>query len=138
MDESGQTEFLGGMNEMKKLKLPKLQPFDIDEALAKKDFDKYFDENYNKLIPSYDFDVCGLFVVANIDGDLDYISDEYSFYMYAFVSNTSFDDNAIAKTCNFYFDTFAQWKKAVKDMDKALIQVYKNWVKSLYEEDKND
>ena len=112
---------------MKKLILPRLLKINsICEPAARGNFDKYFDERYDDLIPEFDFDV----PCFDLKVDLD-ICDE-GYYMYAFISTTRYLDDAIVQSADYNFKTYSQYKQALKKMTKDLIQKWKEWVSSLY------
>ena len=129
-------EFLEKKNRsfiMKKLKLPKLiENRDLPKTMNKKKFEEILDENHYNFVPEFSFDINELSVI----GQLDY-SDKGN-HVYAYIcyndSATEYYDYAIVKTDDIYFNTYAEWKKAVKILEKQLIQRWKEWIGSLYQE----
>lgn len=115
---------------MRKLKLPRLvENPDLPKTMTQKEFDEMMEEQQYKLIPEICFDVGNLFC----DTDIDWCDNGY--YVYAYIlSLRSYYDYAVVKTDDFFFKTYAQYKKAVKDMMTQLVKRWKDWVHRLYEE----
>lgn len=117
---------------MRKLIIPKIHLQNIDEEEARRDFDSYFDDHFDDLIPYFSF-IDHFNVIAGADPVFD-DENQDGYYIYAFISPTNFLDDAIVQTKDYCFHTYTQYKRAVKEMYKELINLYKEWVNGLYEE----
>lgn len=122
----------GGVREMemKKLILPELkQNNDLPDKMSQKEFEEMLDERHFKFVPEFEFEADGLSLIPATDYD------NKGEYMYAYIvgGEATYYDNALVKTDDFHFRTYAGWKKAVKDMTAQLIKRWKEWVRGLYE-----
>ena len=117
---------------MKELKIPKLiENTDLPERMSQKMFNDTLEYDCYELEPDFSFDVLNLTAI----GSLDYGSKGYRLYAYICYNDsaTTYYDYAIVKTDDFYFKTYAEWKKALKDMSKQLGERWKAWVENLYQ-----
>lgn len=115
---------------MKKIKVPKLLAnTDLPEKMAQKEFEEMLKDNWAELVPHFAFDVEGLNLHIAFDRDDD------SSYLYAYIcgGGAKYYDYAIVKTDDIYFSTYAQWKQAIKTLEKQLVSRWKDWVSCLYE-----
>lgn len=119
---------------MKELKIPKLiENTDLPEEMSQRKFNKMLEDEYYKFEPDFSFDVKELVAI----GSIDYCSKGVRLYSYICYnnSNTAYYDYAIVKTDDFYFKTYADYKKAVKEMSDQLVERWKAWVEGLYQID---
>lgn len=119
---------------MKELKIPKLiGNTDLPEEMSQRKFNKMLEDGYYELTPLFTFDVQELAVVSYIDNC------KNGNYVYAYICYNSFAteyyDYAIVKTDDFYFKTYADYKKVVKEMSDQLVERWKTWVEGLYQID---
>ena len=108
---------------MKRLIMPRMLPFN-------KDFDEYIEEIWDKVIPSFEFDVAGLYARADADTD-----GQGKYFCYAYISMTRYLDEAIVETENFYFSNYQEWQIAVKACEKRLQEKWREWVNDLWRDD---
>lgn len=114
---------------MRKLKVPILvENADLPETMTQREFEICFDKAHYEFVPKFEFLVEGFRIIA----DVDYSANDY--YLYAFIGPSKYYDNALVKTDDFHFRTYAGWKKAVKAMAAQLVKRWKAWVRALYEE----
>ena len=114
---------------MKKLKTPLLvENQDLPKEMTQRQFEEMMANNNYKFIPDFTFNVKGLFVIGATG------TSDKGDYLYAFIygEGAEYYDCAIVKTEDFYFKTYKQWKKAIKDMAKQLTTRWKKWVVDLY------
>lgn len=114
---------------MSKLNVPKLiKNEELPQKITQSEFNNLMENDSTMFVPEFSFDVGGLCLCCDIDNccDGDYV------YAYICGEGAEYIDYAIVKTDDFYFNTYGQYKKAVKDMSTQLTQRWKEWVKSLY------
>ena len=117
---------------MRKLKVPVLvENADLPETMKQREFEICFDKAHYEFVPEFEFDADGLSLISSIDNDDD------GEYVYAYIvgGEDRYYENALVKTDDFHFRTYAGWKKAVKDMTVQLIKRWKEWVRGLYMEE---
>lgn len=116
---------------MKKLKVPQLiENSELPKKMSQKEFEEMLVYNWIELIPEFTFDVEGLNLHTDLDGE------DNSNFLYAYIScegAADYYDYAIVKTDDIYFSTYAKYKKAVKTLAKQLTRRWKEWVSALYE-----
>lgn len=116
---------------MKKLILPELiRNNDLPDKMSQKEFEEMLDKRHFKFVPFFYFEIAKLEVITSTD------IDEKGEYMYSYIADTEsgYWEDRIVATDDFYFRTYAQWKKAVKAMAAQLIKRWKAWVRGLYKE----
>ena len=114
---------------MKKLEIPLLvENQDLPKEMTQRQFEEMMANEHYELTPDFTFNVKGLFVVGDAD------TNDKGDYLYAYIcgEGAEYYDYAIVKTEDFYFKTYKQWKKAIKDMAKQLTARWKKWVADLY------
>lgn len=114
---------------MSKLKVPKIIKNEaLPQKMTQSEFNKIIDDSWEELVPEFSFDIEGLCLCCDIDAC------DAGYYIYAYIRGigAEYFDYAIVKTDDFYFNTYGQYKKAVKDMSTQLTLRWKEWVKSLY------
>ena len=117
---------------MKELKIPKLiENADLPEEMSQRKFNKMLEDESYEFEPNFSFDVRELVAI----GSMDYCSKGNRLYAYICYNNSNIEyyDYAIVKTDDFYFKTYADYRKAVKEMSDQLVERWKAWVDSLYQ-----
>lgn len=117
---------------MKELKIPKLiENADLPEEMSQRKFNKMLEDESYEFEPDFSFDVRGLVAI----GGMDYCSKGNRLYAYICYNNsiTEYYDYALVKTDDFYFKTYADYKRAVKEMSDQLVERWKAWVEGLYQ-----
>ena len=114
---------------MKKLKVPQLiENSELPKSMTQKEFEQMYSEKRYLFVPEFTFDIDGLVLTC----DLDYFDSPYV-YAYICGDGAEYYDYAIVKTDDIYFNTYAEWRKAVKTLTKQLVSRWKQWVSTLYE-----
>lgn len=117
---------------MKKLKVPVLvENAGLPETMKQREFEAHFYKADYDFIPEFKFEADGLSLISLTDYD-----DEGE-YMYAYIvgGEDTYYDNALVRTDDFHFRTYAGWKKAVKAMAAQLAKRWEALVRGLYVEE---
>ena len=118
---------------MKELKIPKLiENSDLPEEMSQRKFNQIlFTYDFREFIPSFIFDVQGHVALSYVG------MRKNGSYVYAVIcyknSAKDYYDYALVKTDDFYFKTYADYKKAVKEMSNQLVERWRAWVEGLYQ-----